>query len=144
MTTRLSVLALLATLAACAPEPAHADALPPGKPLGWRAHVEQTPLGSSQLLPPAGPRGDLGVSSAAPLYDPVFPVSAARPAPPLLVVWRGAPDDWNPPGLELRDDDDRRPLHPEPPNVPDLPRPLLLLGLAAAFLLARRLRRRIR
>jgi hypothetical protein len=155
---------IFAGLTACQPAPAHAsDARPPG----WQAI---SPVGQSYKLPPGD---NLGYEPAPSLVtdwpmDPPMPVPAAGPT--LLESWRGAPAGWSPPGLDgpglgggaggggrpdtngdgrggsCERSPNRPPFcrpHPDPVDPPGVPGPLPVLGLAAAYVYSRKLRRRI-
>ena len=123
-------LLILATLTGCAMAPAHADAMPQG------------------YVP--GQAFDLPITGRLPIA-----------APSAMTTWRGAPRGWNPPGLDGpgrgggggrpgtygKGCKRGKPCRPEPPiphDLPGAPGPLPVLGAAAAWGWARRLRSRIR
>lgn len=165
-----ALLLLLLALHGCAMQPAHADAFPPGFVMKHTDH-SNTPQASA---PTAGPNRGVTLPSGSPGLPPIdspalrggptidgkpsgllydYPISGRRPlaAPSMLATWRGAPETWNPPGINgqgLGDGGGGGGGFPEPPEKPRpkhvVPGPLPVLGAAAAWGWARRLRRRVR
>jgi hypothetical protein len=137
----ITTAAVIGTLSGCGVAPAHADAMPPGFVPGYALSEFDSPVSG---------------------YQPVA-------APSVLMSWRGAPASWNPQGLDApgngrgggggtsdTDGDGRgascergnasfcpKPEPPIPHDPPGVPGPLPVLGAAATWGWARRLRCRV-
>jgi hypothetical protein len=161
---RCLTLLSLFSLMVCQPEPAHADAPPPGVQPGRVFPGEQyAPPGSITRTDPLGylpapVRPIPGGSSASRIFDAPL-TGGGRFSPPPWAPGRGSLVSFVVPGLDLppgNPSDDgggdseppyNPPPHPEPPSPPDhqpaVPGPLPVLGLGAAFAYSRKLRQRI-
>ena len=164
--------ALSTVLAASITQPALADAPPPGfKPntvvFPKTKVVTPSRSGGENSLPPINSPALKGGVGFGLIFD--SPVTGYTPvaAPSALMEWRGSPSNWNPPGLngpgrggghgtsdtygdghgascERGNASHCRPKPPKPPkpNEPGVPGPLPVLGAAAAWGWAKRLRKR--
>lgn len=114
-------------------------------------------------LPPVGSPALRGGVAPGLIYDSPVTGRGRIAGPALLVAWRGAPNGWSPPATALSRWDGtppplpglppgmHRPVQPDrpskpvlpPDDVPSVPGPLPVLGAAAAWGWARKLRRRV-
>ncbi len=159
---RCLTLLSLSSLMACQTLPAHADAPPPGAQPGRVFPGEQyaPPASITRTDPlgyrPAPVRPIPGGGSARRIFDAPL-TGGGRFSPPPWAPGRGALVSFVVPGLDLPPGDPsgdggdgeppyNPPPRPEPPSPPDhqpaVPGPLPVLGAAAAWGWARRLRRR--
>ena len=155
------VLAFCAILHGCAvaPAPAAADALPKGvAPRHAPSNALPSPAASVTTTDPLGyvpavfPRIPGGASSERIFDRPLTGGGSYGPAP--WAPGRGSLVTFIVPGIDIPIDDDGEPPYtppprPEPPSPPDnhqpgVPGPLPVLGVAAAWGWARRIRRRVR
>jgi hypothetical protein len=162
-------------LSSCTPVPVYADAFPPGfksgnvKPYPKIASASNKPLilpklevgpilpRLSEALGPLPNASDVkGGSAPGLIYDSPVTGRSSVLSPSPLSLWKGSPEDWNPPGLDrpITDDpkDNWRPDRPKPPIPrpkpkpkpdPEVAGPIPLMGIAAAFGWSRKLRQRI-
>ena len=140
-----------------------ADVFPPGFKPGnvvfpnTKVVVPSQSEGGNSLPPINSPALKGGVGGGL-IFD--SPVTGYTPiaAPSVLMAWRGSPPGWNPPGINgpgrggghgtsckqgNASHCKPKPTKPPKPNEPGVTAPLPVLGAAAAWGWARKLRRRV-